>query len=115
MRRFRFLAIVLVLAACAAPPAIPVIQPPPPAPPAPRLPSPPPLAIPPPRPQADQCGAGALQALVGRPETQIPVPLTPGARRVICTTCPMTREYIPGRLTILFDPVSGLVTSVACG
>ncbi|MEO8811527.1 MAG: hypothetical protein ABI376_01270 [Caulobacteraceae bacterium] len=62
----------------------------------------------------DQCGADPLRYLVGRPRTEIPVPVDPGRRRVICTTCPMTREYIAGRLTILYDARNDQVTSVAC-
>jgi hypothetical protein len=63
---------------------------------------------------ADRCGAAGLQYLVGRPKTEIPIPVSPGARRVICTTCPMTRDYREDRQTILFDLSTGLVTSVAC-
>jgi len=63
----------------------------------------------------DQCGAAALQYLVGRPRTEIPVPLQPSTRRVVCSTCVITRDYRPDRQTIVFDSDSGLIKSVACG
>jgi hypothetical protein len=66
------------------------------------------------RPTEDQCGAGALQYLVGRPKVEIPIPANPNNRRVVCTTCPMTRDYRAERQTIMFDAATGLVTSVAC-
>ena len=70
---------------------------------------PPPLSAPP-----DQCGAWELQGLIGQHRTAIPVPVQPNRRRVICTTCPRTREFIATRMTIEFDPASERVTSVAC-
>jgi hypothetical protein len=68
-----------------------------------------------PRPPVDQCGIGELRALVGRPKTEIPIPLDPSNRRVVCTTCPMTEEYMPRRQTILFDADTGLITEARCG
>lgn len=62
----------------------------------------------------DTCGAYLLQSLVGQPRTQIPVPLQPSRRRVVCTTCPTTQDYRPDRQTIQYDAASNLVTSVAC-
>ena len=105
----------IVLGACAEPartpppapaiPAAPAPQPPPPAAPAPA----------PPRKSADRCGAAPLQYLVGRPHTDIPVPLDPALRRVVCSSCVFTQDYVPARQTIVFDSQTGLVTSVRCG
>jgi len=67
------------------------------------------------QPSSDQCGAGELQYLVGQPTTEIPIPLEPSRRRVVCTTCPMTQEHYSFRQTILFDATTGRVTSVSCG
>jgi hypothetical protein len=67
-----------------------------------------------PRP-SDSCGAGPLQYLVGRPRTDIPVPVNPSKRRVVCSTCAMTMDYIPDRQTITYDTQTGRVTSVRCG
>jgi hypothetical protein len=77
-------------------------------------PPPPPPSSYSPRPSADQCGSHDLQYLVGRPTTEIPIPVEPSRRRVVCTTCPMTQEHYTFRQTILFDPVTGLVTAVTC-
>ena len=67
---------------------------------------PPPRQSPVPRPQAsakDQCGAAELQRLVGRPRTEVPVPLDPNRQRVACTTCPVTDDFDPSRLNFFFD------------
>jgi hypothetical protein len=63
----------------------------------------------------DTCGANALAYLIGKPRTEIPVPLNPGARRVVCSTCIATQEYRADRQTIVFDSDSGLIKSVTCG
>jgi hypothetical protein len=104
----------LALGACTAPAA----KAPPPAPPtapppvvAEPAPTPPP---PPPRPK-DACGASELQSLIGKPRSEIPVPVDPSRRRVICSTCMVTQEFVPYRLTITYDAGTGLVTSVKCG
>ena len=68
------------------------------------------------RPMAnDQCGATGLQYLIGRPRTEIPVPLQPSTRRVVCSTCVITQDYRADRQTIVFDGDTGLIKSVACG
>jgi hypothetical protein len=92
-----------------------------PPPPPPAAPTPPPVAptvLLPSRPAApprDACGAEPLQSLIGRPRTEIPVPVYPSRRRVVCSTCVMTQDYIPSRLTIIYDSNTGLVKSVRCG
>ena len=74
---------------------------------------PPALIVPPP--PKDACGAADLQSVVGKPRTEIPVPLDPSLRRVACSTCPVTQDYVPSRQTIIYDSDTGLVTSVKCG
>lgn len=97
----------IALSACAdSPPA-----PPPPPPPKPAPPPPPP---PPPR-EPDQCGAADAQKYLGRPRTEIPVPVLPNLQRVACTTCPMTMDFNPRRLNFLYDAATGLVKEVKCG
>lgn len=66
-------------------------------------------------PTADLCKAGELQWLVGKPKTDIPVPVEVVNRRVTCTTCPVTEDYSPYRLNILFNDQSGIVEQVRCG
>jgi hypothetical protein len=103
-----------VLSACSTTEA-PEAPPPPAAPPAPQSPAPQSPAPASPPAEADRCGAGELQWLVGRPKSQIPVPVDPTRRRVVCSTCVMTMDYNPERLTIVFETGSGLVQSVRCG
>ena len=66
-------------------------------------------------PTADLCKADELQWLVGKPKTDIPVPVEVVNRRVTCTTCPVTEDYSPDRLNILFNDQSGIVEQVRCG
>ncbi|HZC16308.1 MAG TPA: hypothetical protein VE309_06070 [Caulobacteraceae bacterium] len=86
--------------------------------PAPQPPQEPPYIAPPVSlapPIASHCEAASLAYLVGKPRTEIPVPVDPTSRRVSCTTCPVTQDYQPGRTDILFDAASGLITEVKCG
>jgi hypothetical protein len=76
-------------------------------------PTPGPLLAPPSDPTA--CEAASLAYLVGRPRTEIPVPVDPSRRRVSCTTCPVTQDHRPERTDILFDQATGLITAVKCG
>jgi len=61
------------------------------------------------------CEAPQLSYLIGKPRSQIPVPVDPSKRRVSCTTCPVTEDFRPERTDILFDQATGLVTAVKCG
>lgn len=91
---------------------------PPPAPPPPvaEAPPPPPMVTPPQSLGArDTCGADPLQYLIGKPRTDIPVPVNPGQRRVVCSSCAMTQDFNATRQTIVYDSQSGLVRSVKCG
>lgn len=62
-----------------------------------------------------QCDAPSLAYLVGKPKTQIPVPVEPARRRVSCSTCPIADDYRPDRTDIIFDTKTGVVLSVTCG
>jgi hypothetical protein len=64
---------------------------------------------------ADACGAAAHQYLVGKNRSEIPVPVDPRNRRVYCSSCPVTMDYNPRRLNIVYDQGSGNVTEVKCG
>lgn len=68
-----------------------------------------------PAPVADQCGAAEAQRYVGRPRTEIPVPVLPNLQRVACTTCPVTMDFSPRRLNFLFDADTGVIKEVKCG
>jgi hypothetical protein len=63
----------------------------------------------------DQCGASELQDLIGRPRTEIPIPLNPDRQRVACTTCPVTMDYSPERLNFFFDAATGAIREIRCG
>ena len=63
----------------------------------------------------DTCGAHALAYLIGKPKTEIPIPTDLSRRRVTCTTCAVTQDYRPDRLTIYFDAQTGIVQSLKCG
>ena len=64
---------------------------------------------------ADLCKAKDLQWLVGKPKTEIPVPVDVVNRRVVCTSCPVTEDYSPYRLNIFFNAETDVVELVRCG
>lgn len=107
MRKLATLAGVLALSACAASPE-PAPAPPTPLTQAPTVPLPPP-------PAPDSCKSADFRYLIGRNKSEIPVPTDPSKRRVTCTTCPVTMDYRPDRLNILFDAETGVVKEVKCG
>ncbi len=65
--------------------------------------------------EADLCKASQFQYLVGRPRTEIPVPVEVVNRRVACTTCPVTEDYSAYRLNIFYNAETELVETVRCG
>lgn len=68
-----------------------------------------------PQTDADLCKADENQWLIGKPRTEIPVPVDVINRRVACTTCPITEDYSPYRLNIFYNQQTGLVETVRCG
>lgn len=113
----RGIVLLALMGACAAPPAKappPATTAPSPVPRAP-TPAPPPQVNLAPATPKDACGAEPLQYLVGKSRTEIPPPLAPNRRRVVCSTCAVTQDYAPYRQTITYDAATGLVTSVKCG
>jgi hypothetical protein len=63
----------------------------------------------------DPCGAADLQRLVGRPRTEIPIPVDPSRQRVACTTCPVAQDYNPSRLNFFFEAETGRIKQIRCG
>jgi hypothetical protein len=114
MKRWILAAAMLTLAGCAS-----ELDPAPSAPAAPTPPRPAPAAAPPasprPRPADDMCGAYEAQDLVGRPRSEIPVPVLPALQRVACTTCAVTMDFNPRRLNFFYDAETGLIKEVKCG
>ena len=61
-----------------------------------------------------RCDAEAAKSLVG--SHMGAVDFAPGASvRIVCTTCPTTRDYRPDRLNVRFDEATGIIKSVDCG
>lgn len=63
----------------------------------------------------DLCNAQSLTYLIGRPRTEIPIPVDPSTRQVVCTTCIAPQDDSDTRQRILFDAETGLITAVGCG
>jgi len=108
MRRTIVLAGLLAIAACSTAPESASAPPPPPT-----------ASRPPPpdddSPSADACNARGHQRLVGRPRSEIPVPVKPQLQRVACLGCPITMDYNPERLNFFFDEKTGIIKEVRCG
>ena len=64
---------------------------------------------------SEQCDAASLAYLVGRPRTEIPVPVDPSHRRVSCTSCVVTDDYRPDKqaLGLLICLVSAVIMGAA--
>ncbi|MGV8929083.1 MAG: I78 family peptidase inhibitor [Brevundimonas sp.] len=62
-----------------------------------------------------QCKADQYQRYVGRNRTELPPRPSDEVWRVTCTTCPVTMDYNPRRLNIVFDESTGVIGEVKCG
>lgn len=72
-------------------------------------------AGPPPGDGADQCKAAQYQRYVGRNRSELPRQPDGERWRVTCTTCPVTMDYNPSRLNIVYDEATGVIRQVKCG
>ena len=72
-------------------------------------------APPPPGDGASQCKADQYQGFVGRNRSELPARPAGETWRVTCTTCPVTMDYSPSRLNILYDQSTGIIREVKCG
>lgn len=71
-----------------------------------------------PMPPADgpsQCRADHYQRYIGRNRSELPPRPAGEVWRVTCTTCPVTMDYNPNRLNILYDESTGVIREVKCG
>jgi hypothetical protein len=73
-----------------------------------------PVEAPAPAPDADRCDAAAHQSLIGSHVGAVSFPADANVR-VVCTTCPTTKDYRPDRLNVRFDQATGLIRRVECG
>lgn len=65
-------------------------------------------------PVPQRCGATAARSLIGSHVGAVSFPA--GANvRIVCTTCPTTRDLRPDRLNVRFDQASGIIEAVDCG
>ncbi len=62
-----------------------------------------------------QCKAPQYQRYVGQNRSQLPTRPANETWRVTCTTCPMTMDYNPQRLNIIYDEATGIIREVKCG
>ncbi|WP_296820511.1 hypothetical protein [Brevundimonas sp.] len=60
-----------------------------------------------------QCDAEGARSLIGSHVGAVTFPQDANVR-LVCTTCPMTRDYRPDRLTILFNEATGIIEEVRC-
>ena len=65
-------------------------------------------------PMPQRCDAVAARSLIGSHVGAVSFPQ--GANvRIVCTTCPTTKDLRPDRLNIRFIEATGIIESVDCG
>lgn len=70
--------------------------------------------VPPQTPVPQRCDAAAARSLIGSHIGAVSFPSDANVR-VVCTTCPTTRDLRPDRLNVRFDQATGVIESVDCG
>ena len=61
-----------------------------------------------------RCDAAAAQSLIGSHVGAVSFASDANVR-VVCTTCPTTRDLRPDRLNVRFDQATGIIKAVDCG
>ncbi|WP_332639826.1 hypothetical protein [Brevundimonas sp.] len=73
-----------------------------------------PVGTPETSPVPQRCNAGTAQSLIGSHVGA--VDFAAGANvRIVCTTCPTTKDLRPDRLNIRFNQATGIIERVDCG
>ncbi|MFN3668659.1 MAG: hypothetical protein ACK4VY_05080 [Brevundimonas sp.] len=73
-----------------------------------------PVAAPDATPIPQRCDAAAARSLIGSHVGA--VSFAPDADvRIVCTTCPTTKDLRPDRLNVRFDQATGIIERVDCG
>ena len=67
-----------------------------------------------PLPGSQRCDAEAARSLIGSHVGAVSFASDANVR-IVCTTCPTTRDLRPDRLNIRFDEATGIIRSVDCG
>ena len=73
-----------------------------------------PVADAPVEPGPQRCDAEAARSLIGSHVGAVSFAADANVR-IVCTTCPTTKDLRPDRLNIRFDQASGIIRSVDCG
>jgi hypothetical protein len=61
-----------------------------------------------------RCDARGADSLIGSHVGAVTFPAGADVR-IVCTTCPTTRDYRPGRLNVRFNEATGIIESLDCG
>lgn len=66
------------------------------------------------QPGPQRCDAAGAQSLIGSHVGAVTFAQDANVR-IVCTTCPVTKDYRPDRLNVRFDEATGIIRSVDCG
>ncbi len=61
-----------------------------------------------------RCDAAGARSLIGSHVGAVTFPADANVR-IVCTTCPTTKDLRPDRLNVRFDEATGIIRSVDCG
>ncbi len=61
-----------------------------------------------------RCDAEGARSLIGSHVGAVSFPADANVR-IVCTTCPTTKDLRPDRLNVRFDEATGIIQSVDCG
>lgn len=62
-----------------------------------------------------ECKADAYRSYIGKNRSELPAAPAGETRRVVCSTCAVTMDFNPGRVNVVYDTASNLITEVKCG
>lgn len=65
-------------------------------------------------PALQPCDAAASRSLIGSHVGAVSFAQDANVR-IVCTTCPTTKDLRPDRLNVRFDQATGIIESVDCG
>lgn len=61
------------------------------------------------------CKAEAYQTYVGKARSLLPAQPAGSNWRVVCSTCAVTMDYRPDRMTVTYDTDTNIIKDVKCG